>query len=138
MAASVAVLALVATGSGLGATVKAKNGYRPRAVLVAFRAQGIKLVDANAGSLSPVTTLSSPRPRDGWRVGVFLYPNVVSAKRSFDDNVKVWRSSGMAAARQKNVVVTVVPNGRVIGRKAKPWPMPKPVARAIASFSSKK
>jgi hypothetical protein len=138
LAASVAVLALVATGSGVGATLKARNGYRPGAVLAAFRAQGVKLVEASAGSLSPVTTLSSPKPQDGWRVGVFVYVNVISAKRSFDDNVKLWRSSGMAAARQKNVVVTVVPNGSRVGRKAKPWPMPRPVARAIASFTSKK
>jgi hypothetical protein len=134
-AAVTMVLAFVLVGSALAASPK---GYRPQAVRAAFKAQGIKLIDPSAGSISSVTTLTSAKPQDGWRVGVFVYPTVVSAKRSFDDNVKLWRSSGMAAARQKNVVVTVVPNGRVVGRKAKPWPMPASVSRAIAGFSKKK
>jgi hypothetical protein len=134
-AAVPAVLACVLVGSALAASPK---GYRPHAVQAAFKAQGIKLIDPSAGTISSVATLASAKPQDGWRVGVFVYPTVTSAKRSFDDNVKLWRSSGMAAARQKNVVVTVVPNGRVVGRKAKPWPMPAPVVRAISGFSKKK
>lgn len=140
-AAVVAVVALVSACTLVvgaeAAPDKARMAFRPGAVRAAFKAEGVKLVAVGIGTSSPVTSFSSPAPQDGWRVGVFVYPSDLMATRSFTSNVRAWRASGMAATRRRNVVVTVVPNGRRVGRKAKPFAMPGPVARAIATFSNR-
>ena len=46
-------------------------------------------------------------------------------------------TSGMAAARAKNVVVAVVPNGRTLGKPAKRYPLPQPVVGAMATLTKR-
>ena len=43
----------------------------------------------------------------------------------------------MAAARAKNVVVAVVPNGRTLGKPAKRYPLPQPVVGAMATLAKR-
>jgi hypothetical protein len=42
----------------------------------------------------------------------------------------------MAAARAKNVVVAVVPNGRTLGQPAR-YPLPQPVVSAMATLAKR-
>jgi hypothetical protein len=124
------VLAFVVPTAGAAAGV-----YTAPAVVHAFESRGIDLYNAGYGYASPVTTLASKKAHDGWRVGIYVYGDVRSAKGAYDANAKAWLSAGMAVARARNVVVTVVPNGAFRGKKAKRWPMPALVTRAIAAFS---
>jgi hypothetical protein len=138
LAAVVALVTAVSLVVGADAApAKTRMAYRPAAVLAAFKAEGVKLVTVGVGTSSPVTSLISPKPQDGWRAGVFVYPNDVMAKTSYESNIHAWQSSGMAAARRRNVVVTVVPNGRRVGRKSKAFAIPTPVVRAIAAFTNR-
>ena len=77
------------------------------------------------------------KAHSGWRLGIYIYKTEKLAKASFNANVKAWEGSGIAATTAKNVVVTVVPNGSALGKKAKRWPMPKLVLSAIAQLAKK-
>jgi hypothetical protein len=109
--------------------------YGVAAVSKAFTQRGIKLYNASFGTSSPVASLASVKAHDGWRVGIYVYPDLASAKSAFNQNVAAWLRAGMATRLVKNVVVVVVPVGRVLAKKAKHYPMPTLVSQAIAAFA---
>jgi dihydroxyacetone kinase len=133
-----AVVAFVALGllaAVQSAAAAAAEKYSPASVTSAFQSRGIKLADATQGSATPVKIFTSVKATDGWRVGIYVYPNETGATAAFKANAKSWQQSGMAAARAGNVVIAVVPNGHSLKKKAKRWAMPALVAAAIRAFS---
>jgi hypothetical protein len=103
-------------------------------VLRAFRGAGIKLADTAFGTLQPVKALAETRRRPDWSVAVYIYRSEHLAGQSFNANIRSWRESGFAASWIRNVVVTVVPKGRILRIKAPAQPLPKPVAEALSTL----
>jgi hypothetical protein len=118
------------------ASGKEASSYSEQAVVRAFKSKGLGLYDTGYNTFS-VKNLLSVKAHDGWRLGIYIYKTEKLAKTSFNANVKAWVGSGMAATTVKNVVVTVVPNGSALAKKAKRWPMPKLVLSAIAQLAKK-
>lgn len=119
------------------AAARSTSSYSAQAVQKAFTGQGIKLYNTGVGYSSPVTTLASVKPHDGWNVGIYVYTSVKSATSAYNENSKSWIRSGMAAALVKNVVIAVAPKGATLGKKKARWPMPKLVLSAIAAFTKR-
>jgi hypothetical protein len=119
------------------AAAHATSAYSAQAVQKAFTQQGIKLYNTGVGYSSPVTTLASVKPHDGWNVGIYIYTSQKTAAAAYGENVKSWVKSGMAARLVKNVVIAVVPKGARLGKKKPVWPMPKLVLTAIAAFTKR-
>src|SRR6202012_1786529 len=119
--------------AGAGAAVRSQSHIGTVQVLRAFKKVGAPLYNPGSGLVvgSPVTSLTTLRPVQGWNAAVYIYPNVRDAKASFNAGSKTWRAAGFAARTLRNVVVTVVPKGRVLSHKAKPWPMPETVVKAL-------
>ena len=105
--------------------------YSQRQVTRAFHKAGINFYDLGYEQVNPVTTLATPKPLHGFSIGVYIYGKTSLAEASFKGNAPRWRASGMAAAQVKNVIVTVVPQGRSLKRAAHAWPMPGIVAKAL-------
>lgn len=140
--ALVAVLAttvLWAAGATAAASAKPSSAsvtkYGTTAVIRAFRAAGIGLYNQGYGDIQPVTVFASTEAHQGWNVAVYIYLTPAAATASYKGNIDVWRGAGMAAAVKKNVIVAVVPKQRLtIAKKAKPWPLPGLVAKALAGL----
>lgn len=112
--------------------------YTVNEVLRAFTKAGVGLYDTEydfPGLGGSVAELATVRPHQGWNVAVYVYPRSSEAAASFRTDAGEWHASGMAAVELKNLVVTVVPKGRLVGRKAPPFPMPQLVVKALAVFS---
>jgi hypothetical protein len=116
---------------------RSASAYSAQAVLKAFTGRGVKLYNTGIGYSSPVTTLASVKPHDGWNVGIYVYTDKRSAAAAYKENVGSWVKSGMAARLVKNVVIAVVPKGARLGKKKPVWPMPKLVLSAIAAFTKR-
>lgn len=127
---------LAAPQAGAAAT-HSTSAYSAQAVQRAFTQQGIKLYNTGVGYSSPVTTLASVKPHDGWNVGIYVYTSPKHAAAAYKENATSWLRSGMAAALVKNVVIAVVPKGVTLGKKKARWPMPKLVQSAIAAFTKR-
>jgi hypothetical protein len=130
-----------ATAAREGSTRFARSRvvYTEPEVLRAFSRVGDKLYDAGYGYPgfgSNVAVAVTTSPHQGWNVAVYIYPRVSLAAASFRNRASTWRASGMAAEQLQNLVVAVVPKGRVLSRKAPPWPMPQLVLKALAIVSS--
>ncbi len=131
--AAVAMLFLVphagATPRGSG-----PSSYREAAVVKAFKSQGLSLFDPAFGQPNSVKVLSSVKAHDGWKLGIYIYPTTKFATASFLGGRKQWAASGIAALRLKNLVVTAVPSGRTLAKKARAFPMPKLVLAALGAL----
>jgi hypothetical protein len=137
VAVAVGSMLLLVPSAG-AAAAHSSSAYSAQAVLKAFTSRGVKLYNTGVGYSSPVTTLASVKPHDGWNVGIYIYTSQKTAASAYNANVKSWLKSGMAARLVKNVVIAVVPKGVTLGkRKAKPWPMPAVVLSAIAAFTKR-
>jgi hypothetical protein len=119
--------------AGAGAAVRSQAHIGAVQVVRAFKQAGVPLYNPGSGLVvgSPVTSLTTLRPVQGWNAAIYIYPSVREAKASFNAGSKRWRAAGFAAQTLRNLVVTVVPKGRVLSHKAKPWPMPKTVVKAL-------
>jgi hypothetical protein len=109
--------------------------YGKDAVIRAFRSAGIRLIDTGYGTLQPVTALAGIKPYAGQSIAVYVYLTASMATQSFNANAREWRASGFAVAQAKNVVVTVVPKGRILGIKAPPLALPAIVGKGLASLT---
>ena len=124
--------------AGLGASsARAESLYGFGAVQKAFSSHGLRLYDTGYDQPNTVKILATVKPPKGWTLGVYVYLKEKDAKAAFDKSIKAWLTSGMAAARAKNVVVAVVPNGRTLGRPAKRYPLPQPVVGAMATLTKR-
>ena len=132
--ASWGVLASAAQQASARASRFSAPRYTEGEVLGAFRSAGIKLADTAYGSLQPVKTLAEVNRRPDWALAVYVYRTKQLAGLSFNANIRAWRESGFAASWTKNVVVTVVPRGRILGVKARARPLPEPVAAALSTL----
>lgn len=119
------------------AAASSASAYSAQAVQRAFTSHGIKLYNTGVGYSSPVTTLASVKPHDGWNVGIYIYTSQKNATSAYNENAKSWLRSGMAARLVKNVVIAVVPKGATLGKKKARWPMPALVLSAIAAFTKR-
>jgi hypothetical protein len=134
------VTAIWAVGAGAASQASPRTSasalklYRSGQVMRAFKASGIQLVDPFYGSLQPVTVLTTVEPYHGWNVAAYVYPTQRGADQTFNGNIREWRASGFAARQVRNVVVTVVPKGRTLGVKARPFAMPAVVAKTLTSI----
>ncbi len=119
-----------------GATPRSSgpSSYQEGAVIKAFKSQGLPLFDPAFGQPDAVKVLSSVKPHDGWKLGIYVYPTTKFAEASFLGGTKQWSASGIAALRLKNLVVTAVPSGATITKKARTFPMPKLVLAALGAL----
>ena len=108
--------------------------YREAAVIKAFKSQGLPVFDPAFGQPNSVKVLSSVKAHDGWKLGIYIYPTTKFATASFLGGRKQWAASGIAALRLKNLVVTAVPSGRTLTKKARAFPMPKLVLAALGAL----
>jgi hypothetical protein len=132
LAVVVISLAFVVTVLAPAATAMRVPGYSAAEVRHGFAAVGDPLFDTGSSSFaSPVTVLSTVRPRDGWSATVYVYPSVAKASASFLANGAGWEASGIAAEQVRNLVVTVTrkAKSRASGGKAN---LPALVVRALA------
>jgi hypothetical protein len=137
-AACAALLCLLVVGAATvsAPSAQAESLVRAASVQKAFKAQGITLADATYGMAAGVGVLTSTKLHDGWNVAAYVYKSVGGAKLSYQGNIATWHRSGMAGTIVRNVVIAVVPQGRRIGKKAKPFAIPAAVTRAIATFKA--
>jgi hypothetical protein len=75
--------------------------------------------------------LTSVRPHQGWSVAAYIYPTTNQANASFSQDVGEWSASGIESVQVKNLVVVVVPRGRLLTRRAHFFAMPKLVYKAL-------
>jgi hypothetical protein len=117
------------------ATGNARSVYSAGAVTKAFRSAGLPLFDPEFGQPIPVRTLVSVKAHDGWKLGVYVYSSPKGAEASYRATGKAWEASGIAALRLKNLVVTAAPAGRSLAKKAKHFPMPSEVLKALGKLA---
>ena len=135
--ASIVVAAALVAQPASGQTTSASKAHLyKRDVMKAFSSAGLKLWDPLEATWEANPALELVQnPHPGWSLGIVVYSVEATAAKSFSDNTKQWQASGFAARRVKNVVVVVVPTGRVLGKSAAVFPMPRSVATALASLA---
>ena len=102
-----------------------------RLVLQVFTRTGLRLFDTGYGTLQPVVALAQLVPGHAWSLGVYIYRDPTLAAATFRAESASWRASGFTVKQIQNVVVTVVPKGRILGTRARPEPMPAQIAKAL-------
>jgi hypothetical protein len=133
----VVVIAALAVGCGSRqAATKTPARFTARAVKQAFASVGLELRDPAPSGSSPhlfatVTMLTSLRPHLGWTIAAYIYPTPNQANASFAEDAGEWGASGIASVQVKNIVVVVIPNGHLLTQRARFFPMPKLVFKAL-------
>jgi hypothetical protein len=121
-------------------TTKTPAVFSPRAVARAFASVGLKLHDPSPSGSSPhfyatVTMLTTVRPHQGWNVAAYIYPTSDQATTSFSQDAGEWSASGIQSVQVKNVVVVIVPLGHTLTKRARFFPMPKVIYKALHTLA---
>jgi hypothetical protein len=138
---SLVIAAPAASAATARTTAPSATTYSERDVIQAFAGVKIRLVKTVAGNESQYVTALTAVARTKithtkpWAVAVWVYASESSATQAFKSGLPQWRANGIASARMRNIVVTVVPKGREIGSEGPAFPMPKLVLRALNALS---
>lgn len=80
-----------------------------------------------------VVSLTATNPQGAYNIGATLYPTARYASTVFGGAQPGWVKAGFDVALRGNVIITVVPKGAVLGRKARSRiPMPAAVVKSLA------
>ena len=116
------VVGLLTLSTSLASASSSQSAYTKADVVNAFTGVKIHLFSTEAGnasqSVTALTAVVSKKltHKEPWAVAVWVYETEGTAFLAYKSGAPQWRENGIASMRVGNIVVTVVPKGRAIGR----------------------